>query len=160
MGPVQARAEHWQCVWTEDSASLEGPSASPDKGSQSTDSTGGTSWKVRIVIQSLSHVQLFVTPPMNCNTPGSPVLHDFLPECAQVNVQWVHWWCYLTISSSAALSSFCLQYFPAFQALSQWVSSSRQVAESEHYLTHCHIILRYVCVGCSVVSDPLRPHGL
>ena len=95
------------------------------------DSMGGTLWKVRIVVQSLSHVWLFVTPPMNCNTPGSPVLHDFLPEFAQVHVHWVHWWCYLTILSSAALSSFCLQYFPAFQGLFQWVSSSRQVAKSE-----------------------------
>ena len=92
--------------------------------------------------------------------PGSPVLHDFLPEFAQVHVHWVHWWCYLTILSSAPLSSFCLQYFPAFQGLFQWVSCSHQVAKSEDYLTHCRIILCCVCVSCSVMSDSLWPHGL
>ena len=61
MGLVQVTADHWQCIWMEDSASLGVLSASPDKGSQSTDSTGGTLWKMKTVIQSLSHVQLFVT---------------------------------------------------------------------------------------------------
>ena len=95
---------------------------------------------------------------MNCNTPRSPVLHDFLPEFSQVHVHWVHWWCYLTILSSAPLSSFCLQYFPAFQGLFQWVSSSRQVAKSEDYLTHCRIILA-VCVlvaqSCLTLCGPM-----
>ena len=36
------------------------------------------------IIQSLSHVQLFVTP-MNCSTPAFPVLHH-LPELAQTRV--------------------------------------------------------------------------
>ena len=38
------------------------------------------------------------------------------------------WWCYLTISSSAAFFSFCLQSFPASGSF-QWVSSSHQVAK-------------------------------
>ena len=37
-------------------------------------------------------------------------------------------WCYLTISSSAALFSSCPQSFPASGIL-QWVNSSRQVAK-------------------------------
>ena len=36
------------------------------------------------VVQSLSLVQLFATP-MDCSTPGSPVLHS-LPEFAQIHV--------------------------------------------------------------------------
>ena len=44
------------------------------------------------------------------NTPGFPVFH-YLPEFAQIHSP-LSWWCYLTISSSAALF-FCLQPFPA-----------------------------------------------
>ena len=49
--------------------------------------------------------------PMDCSVPAFPVLHH-LPEFAQIHVP-LSWWCYLTISSSAALFSFCLQSFPA-----------------------------------------------
>ena len=47
---------------------------------------------------------------MDCSTPGSPVLH-YLPVCSDSSS--LSWWCYLTISSSAGLFSFCLQSFPA-----------------------------------------------
>ena len=50
--------------------------------------------------------------PTDCSMPGFPVLH-YLPEFAQSHVHWVHW-CSLTISSLAALFSFCLQSFPAW----------------------------------------------
>ena len=40
-----------------------------------------------VVFQSLSHVQLFVTP-IDCSTPGSPVLHHLL-EFPQTRVHWV-----------------------------------------------------------------------
>ena len=40
-----------------------------------------------VVVQSLSHVRFFATP-MDCNTPGFPVLHH-IPESAQVRVHWV-----------------------------------------------------------------------
>ena len=39
-----------------------------------------------VVVQSLSHVWLF--NPMDCSTPGFPVLHQ-LPELAQTHVHWV-----------------------------------------------------------------------
>ena len=39
-----------------------------------------------VVVQSLSCVQL--CNPMNCSTPGFPVLHS-LPEFAQTHVHWV-----------------------------------------------------------------------
>ena len=40
--------------------------------------------------------------PMDCSTPGFPALH-YLQQFAQTN-PW-SWWCFLTISSSAALFS-------------------------------------------------------
>ena len=45
--------------------------------------------------------------PMDCRTPGFPVLHC-LPDSHPLR-----WWWYLTISSSTALFSFCLQSYPA-----------------------------------------------
>ena len=48
--------------------------------------------------------------PMDCSTPGFPVFH-YLPVCS--NSCALSWWCYLTISSSATLFSFCLQASPA-----------------------------------------------
>ena len=45
---------------------------------------------------------------MDCSTPGFPVFHH-LPEFAQT----LSWWCHPSISSSAALFSFCLQSCPA-----------------------------------------------
>ena len=54
-------------------------------------------WKYRfVIVQSTSHVQLFVTPtlcnphvtPCNYSTPGSSVLHC-LPEFALIHVHWV-----------------------------------------------------------------------
>ena len=50
--------------------------------------------------------------PMDCSTPGFPVLH-YLPKFAQINSCPLSPWCHPTISSSAALFSFCLQFFPA-----------------------------------------------
>ena len=46
--------------------------------------------------------------PMDCSMSDFPVLH-YLPEFARIHIHW----CYLTISSSAAYFSFCLQSFPA-----------------------------------------------
>ena len=40
-----------------------------------------------VVVQSISYVQLFVTPT-NCSMPGFPVLH-YLPEFAQTHIHWV-----------------------------------------------------------------------
>ena len=42
--------------------------------------------KYVVVVQSLSHFQL--CNPMDCSTPGFPVLH-YLPEFAQTHVHWV-----------------------------------------------------------------------
>ena len=58
--------------------------------------------------------------PMAYSIPGFPFL-QYLPVCS--NSCPLSWWCYLTISSSAAPFSFCLQSFPALECF-QWVSSS------------------------------------
>ena len=49
--------------------------------------------------------------PVDCNTPGFPVLHQLL-EFAQTPCP-LSQWCHPTISSSAAPFSSCLQSFPA-----------------------------------------------
>ena len=59
-----------------------------------------------VVVQS--HPALF--DPIDYSMPGSPILH-YLPEFAGSCL--LNQWCYVTISSSAASSSFCLQSFPA-----------------------------------------------
>ena len=63
--------------------------------------------------------------PMDCNTPGFPVLH-YLPDCAQIHVHWV--------SDATQPSHPQLPASPPalnlsqHQGLFQWVSSSHQVA--------------------------------
>ena len=47
--------------------------------------------------------------PMDCSMPGFPVPS---PRVCSDSCP-LSWWCYLTISSFAALFSFCLQSFPA-----------------------------------------------
>ena len=76
-------------------------------------------------VQSLSHVQLFVTPT-DCSTPGFPVYHQ-LWELTQTHVHWVG----DAIQPSHPLSS---PSPPAFnlsehQSLFKWVNSSHQVAK-------------------------------
>ena len=64
--------------------------------------------------------------PMDCSTPGFPVLH-YLPEFAQTHVHWVS----DAIQPSHPLSSPSLPAFSLSQphGLFQWVSSSYQVAK-------------------------------
>ena len=78
-----------------------------------------------VIVQSLSHALLFVTP-WTAAHQASPVLH-YLPEFAQTHVHWVsdaiqpsH---PLSPPSSPALS------ISQHQSLFQWVGSSRQVAK-------------------------------
>ena len=52
--------------------------------------------------------------PMDCSTSGSPVLHLSPRVCT--NSCPLSQWCYLTISSSATLVSFCHQSFPASES--------------------------------------------
>ena len=75
---------------------------------------------------SVTNLCLTLFDPMDCSTPGFPVLH-YLPEFAQTHVDWVH----DAIQPSHPLSS---PSPPALnlsqhQGLFQWVGSSRQVAK-------------------------------
>ena len=49
--------------------------------------------------------------PMDCSTPGFPVLHHLLEFCS--NSWSIDQWCHPTISFSVVPFSSCLQYFPA-----------------------------------------------
>ena len=71
-----------------------------------------------VVVQSLRHVQL--CDPMDCSTPGFPILH-YLLEFVQTHVHWVD----DTIQPSHPLS---LRFPPALslsqhQGLFQWINS-------------------------------------
>ena len=75
---------------------------------------------------SVAQLCLTLCDPMDCSTPGFPVLHHLL-EIAQTNVHWVG----DAIHPSCSLSS---PSPPAFnlsqhQGLFQWISSSHQVAK-------------------------------
>ena len=59
---------------------------------------------------SVAQPCLTLHDPMDCNTPGFPVLHH-LPELAQTHVH-LAGWCHPTKSSSLIPSFSCLQSFP------------------------------------------------
>ena len=70
-------------------------------------------WPVRCLVAKSC---LILCTSLDCSTLGSPVLH-YLPRVCS-NLCPLSWCCYLTISSSAALFSFCLQYFPCISMFS------------------------------------------
>ena len=65
--------------------------------------------------------------PMDCCTPGFPVLHH-LPELAQAHVHWADDAIHPTISSSVVSFSSCPQSFPASESflMSQFFASGSQ----------------------------------
>ena len=76
-------------------------------------------------VQSLSRVQLFVTPWTACSTPGLPVHHQY-PESTQTHVYWVD----DAIQPSHPLSSLSPSPNPSqHQGLFQWINSSCEVAK-------------------------------
>ena len=80
---------------------------------------------VKVTVQLLSPVRLFVTP-MYCSTPGFPVHHQLL-ELAQTHVH------HPTTSSSVIPFSFCLQSFSAsgsFQMSLFFVSGGQSIGAS------------------------------
>ena len=62
-----------------------------------------------VFVQSLSYPIL--CDPMGCSMPGSPCSSLSTWDCSDSCLS--SWWCYLTISSSTAVFSFCLESFPA-----------------------------------------------
>ena len=75
---------------------------------------------------SVAQLCLTLCDPMDCSTPGFPVLH-YLPELGQTHVHWVS----DTIQQSHPLSSPSPSAFnlPQHQGLFQWVSSLHLVAK-------------------------------
>ena len=71
-----------------------------------------------VVVQSLSCIRFFETP-MNCSTPGFPVLH-YLPEFAQT---YVHWICDTIQPSHPLLSPSPVLNPSQPQGIFQWVGS-------------------------------------
>ena len=73
-------------------------------------------WKLKgvevltIVVQSLSRVQIFVTPWTATHQDSQSF--TILLEFAETHVHWCHWWCHPIISHSVAPFS-CPQSFPA-----------------------------------------------
>ena len=78
-----------------------------------------------VVVQSVSRVQLFVTP---CTTkqPGFPVLH-YLPEFVHTHVRWVG--DAIQPSYPLSLPSPLALNLSQRQGISQWAGSSRQVVK-------------------------------
>ena len=72
---------------------------------------------------SVAQSCLTLCEPMDCSTPGFPVLH--LPEFVQTHVHWVS----DVIQPSHPLSSPCTFCLSQHQGLFQWASSSHQVAK-------------------------------
>ena len=86
-----------------------------------------------VSVQSVQLLSPSLCDPMNCSTPGLPVLHH-LPEHAQTHARWVS----DAIQPSHPLSS---PSPPAFslsqhQGVFKWVSSSHQLAKVEFQLQH------------------------
>ena len=84
--------------------------------------------EIAVVVQSLSHVLLFVTPWTTLHQASCPLLSP--------RVCWnscpLLWWCHPTILSSVVPFSFCLQPLPAsgsFQ-MSQFFASGGQSFEA------------------------------
>ena len=94
--------------------------------------TWGNSTEVIGVVQSLSHVRLFVTPWTG--SAGSSVL-CCLPAFAHISCPLSQWW-HLTISSSAAPFSFRLQSFPASGSLTPlrwwWRSNANELKNKQN----------------------------
>ena len=123
---------------------------------QSSKSTLKGSWLGFVVVQLLSHV--WVCDPMNCSTPGLPVLHDLL-ELAQTHVHWVsdaiqpsH-----PMSSPSPLALNLSQH----QGFFQWVGSLHQVAkvlelhlQPQSFQWWAHFILWAAQKG--IFSTPLK----
>ena len=102
---------------------------------------------------SVAKLCLTLWDPMNCSTPGFPVLHYFL-ELAQTHFHWVS----DAIQPSHPLSPPSAFNLSQHQSLFQWVGSSHQVAKVlELELQHqpfWEISSHLITVGPSATSTP------
>ena len=65
----------------------------------------------RVQFSSVAQSRPALCDPMDCSTPGFPVLHQLLDGCS--NSCPLSRWCHPAISSSVVPFSFCPQSFPA-----------------------------------------------
>ena len=109
-------------------------------------------------ISSVTQLCLTLCNPMDCSTPGFPVLH-YLPELAQTHVHWVG----DAIQPSHPLLSRSPPAFslPQDQGLFQWVSSSHHVAKVLELLMNI-LIFWWISVPLMNIQGwfPLRLTGL
>ena len=115
------------------------------------------------MFSSVAQSCLTLCNPMDSSKPGFPVYHQ-LPELTQTHVHSIS----NAIQPSHPLSSSSPSAFnlSQHQGLSQWVSSSHQVAkvlESWAWLSDCAWAQMYKCQSCPLSSShpllpPLCPH--
>ena len=112
-----------------------------------------------IVVQSLSCVWLFATHGLQharlpCPSLSPEVCSDSCP---------LSWWCYPTISSSAALFSFCLQSSPASKSfpmsqLFMWGGQSSGASASMSVLElHIRIVVLEKTLGSPLDCKEIKP---
>ena len=98
------------------------------------------------------HSVVSICVPMDCSTPGLPVLHH-LPELAQTLV----WWCHPTSLSSVIPFSSCLQSFPASGSfLMSWLfASSGQSIEASASVIPMTAAAAKSLQSCPTLCDPI-----
>ena len=111
-----------------------------------------------VILKSLSHVRLFVTHGLQHARLPCPSLSSRL--CS--NSRALSWWCYLTMSSSAALFSFCLQSFPtsgSFPISRVFISGSQSIGTSALASVFAMSIQCWLPLGLTVLIS-LQSKGL
>ena len=98
---------------------------------------------IHVVVQLLSHILLFATP-IDCSTPGFPVLH-YLLELAQTHVHWHG----DAIRPSHPVAPFSSQSFPVnwFFASGGQSTGASALASALHIYIYIHTHNRYIFIG-------------
>ena len=93
--------------------------------------------KIHLMRSSVTQLYLTICNPMDCNTPGFPVLHH-LSEFAQTHVHWIS-------DAIQPYQSLWPPLSPApnlsqHQSLFQWVNSSHEVAKVLEFSTSASVL--------------------
>ena len=107
---------------------------------------------IRMSCCSVAQSRLSLCDPMDCSTPGFPVLHH-LPELAQTHVHWVgdaiQPFCPLSSPSPPALN------LAQHQGLFKWVGSLHQVAKVLELQHQSFQWISLVAQSCLTLCDPM-----